>query len=151
MAFVRFRTCFGLLALAVALARCAAAEAESEPAAVQEPVIETQFGDATFYAKSFQGDRTASGLKFDNRKAVAAYRKFPFGTVVRVTNLENEKSVNVTIVDRGPYGKNRRQGTIIDLSRAAATKLGMLRDGQVKVRVDVLEWGDGNMHDGRAK
>src|SRR6185295_10995730 len=99
--------------------------------------------DATFYSKSSQGDKTASGSKFDNNKAVAAHRRLPFGTVVRVTNLDNGKSVNVTIVDRGPYGKNRREGAIIDLSRAAARQLDMIEDGQVRVRLDVLEWGNG--------
>jgi len=147
MVLRKLGTCVGSLALAVALVRCPRVEAGSEPAAGQKPVMETQFGDATFYARNFQGDRTASGLKFDNRKAVAAHRRFPFGTVVRVTNLENKKSVNVTIVDRGPYGKNRREGTIIDLSRAAATQLGMLHEGQAKVRLDVLEWGDGNLRE----
>ena len=107
-----------------------------------QKVLETQVGDATFYSKSFQGDKTASGLKFDNRKAVAAHRRFPFGTVVRVTNLDNGKSVNVTIVDRGPHGKNRREGAIIDLSQAAARQLDMIEDGQVRVRLDVLKWGD---------
>ena len=150
MAFARFGTCFGSLVLAVAFALSSDVTVGSGPAAAQTPVIQTQVGNATFYAKNFQGDKTASGLKFDNRKAVAAHRRFPFGTVVRVTNLENGKSVNVTIVDRGPYGKNRREGTIIDLSRAAATRLGILHDGQVKVRVDVLEWGDGKLHDERA-
>lgn len=104
-------------------------------------VLRTQIGDATFYARRFQGDRTASGTKFDNRKAVAAHRTYPFGTVVRVTNLENGRSVNVVIVDRGPYGKNRREGAIIDLSREAAKSLGMIEDGQVRVKLEVLIWG----------
>jgi rare lipoprotein A len=112
-------------------------------AGAQAPeVLYTEFGDATYYARGFQGDRTASGLKLDNRKAVAAHRSFPFGTVARVTNLSNGKSVNVVVVDRGPYGKNRRQGAIIDLSRAAAEHLGIIHDGKVQVRVDVMKWGD---------
>jgi len=113
----------------------------------EHTVLETQTGDATFYANSFQGDRTASGLKFDNRKAVAAHRTYPFGTVARVTNLENGKSVNVVIVDRGPYGKNRREGALIDLSRSAAQGLDMIREGQVRVRIDVLIWGTGSLTD----
>ena len=111
-------------------------------AEAEEPeVLQTEFGDATYYANSFQGGRTASGLKFDNRKAVAAHGSFPFGTVARVTNLSNGKSVNVVVVDRGPYGKNRREGAIIDLSRAAAARLDIIHDGQVPVRVDVIKWG----------
>jgi rare lipoprotein A len=131
----------GILGLALTLA--------GSPVLAQ--ALETQVGDATFYSNSFQGDKTASGLKFDNRKAVAAHRRFPFGTVVRVTNLDNGKTVNVTIIDRGPYGKNRREGAIIDLSRAAAAQLDMIQDGQVKVRVDVLEWGDGERRDQQSK
>jgi rare lipoprotein A len=106
-------------------------------------VLEEQTGDATYYAMKFQGRTTASGSTFDNRKALAAHRSYPFGTVARVTNLRNGKLVNVVIIDRGPYGKNYREGAIIDLSRAAATKLEMIRDGQVEVRVEVLEWGTG--------
>lgn len=100
-----------------------------------------QVGMATYYARSLDGDRTASGTRFDNDQLVAAHRRFPFGTIVHVTNLENGRAVTVRIVDRGPYGKNRREGTIIDLSRAAATRLRMLRDGQVRVRLRVLKWG----------
>src|SRR5262245_47927417 len=99
-----------------------------------EPVLHTQLGDATFYARPFNGSTTASGSRFDNRKPIAAHRTYPFGTVVLVTNLENGKTVRVVIVDRGPFGKNRRQGAIIDVSRSAAAQLGMLQDGQVRVR-----------------
>ena len=116
-------------------------------AAGKDKVLETKFGDATFYANSLHGNVTASGIKFDNRKAVAAHRSYPFGTVVRVTNLKNGKAARVVIVDRGPYGKNRREGAIIDLSRAAAAQLGAIRDGQVRVKVEVLAWGDGNLRD----
>jgi peptidoglycan lytic transglycosylase len=78
---------------------------------------------------------------------IAAHRSLPFGSRVRVTNMKNGRSVSVRIVDRGPYGKNYREGTIIDLSKAAATKLRMLRDGQVRVRVVVLSIGDGKRRD----
>ncbi len=63
-------------------------------------------------------------------------------TRVRVTNLENGRSVDVRIIDRGPHGQNFREGTIIDLSRAAATRLDMIEDGQVRVKVRVLRLGD---------
>src|SRR5262245_1160603 len=104
-------------------------------------VLHTQVGDATFYAKHFEGSITASGRLFKSREAVAAHRTYPFGTVVLVTNLRNGKSVKVEIIDRGPYGKNRREGAIIDVSPAAAARLGMLRAGQVRVKLQVLEWG----------
>ncbi len=75
----------------------------------ENKILETQAGYATFYARRAQGGRTASGRRFDNNRAVAAHPRWPFGTVARVTNLENGRSVNVLIVDRGPYGKNRRK------------------------------------------
>jgi rare lipoprotein A len=117
---------------------------KAEAEGPKDQVLATEIGEATYYARYFQGEETASGLKLDNRTAIAAHRSYPFGTVARVTNLENGRAVRVVIVDRGPYGKNRREGAIIDLSRSAASQLGMLRDGQVKVRIDVLLWGDGN-------
>jgi rare lipoprotein A len=98
-----------------------------------------QHGLASYYAAGFQGDRTASGVRFDQRALVAAHRSLPMGTIVRVTNVENGRAVTVKIVDRGPFGRNRRKGTVIDLSRAAARRLGMLRDGLVRVRIRVLK------------
>jgi len=115
--------------------------AEKAPANLR--VLKTQIGDATFYASRFQGRKTASGRVFDKNKAMAAHRTFPFGTVVRVTNLRNKRSVNVVIVDRGPYGKNRREGAIIDVSPSAAERLGILKTGQARVKLEVLAWGDG--------
>ncbi|WP_345242966.1 septal ring lytic transglycosylase RlpA family protein [Nibrella saemangeumensis] len=106
-------------------------------------VLETQNGMATYYSKWFQGKETANGEEFDNRDPTAAHRTYPLGTVVRVTNVdEGGKSVVVRINDRGPYGENWEEGTIIDLSQAAAKQLGMMKDGQVNVKVEVLEWGD---------
>jgi rare lipoprotein A len=101
-----------------------------------------QDGYATYLARSFHGRTSASGEIFDERRLVAAHRTLPFGSVVRVTNVTNGRSVTVRIVDRGPYGKNYREGTIIDVSRAAARRLRMLRDGQVPARVEVLKLGD---------
>ncbi len=84
---------------------------------------------------------TASGRIFDGDKAIAAHLSYPFGTVVRVTCLGNRRSVNVVIMDRGPYGKNQREGAIIDLSRSAAEKLGIINRGQARVKLEVLHWG----------
>jgi len=106
-------------------------------------VLDTQIGDATLYAARFEGRKTASGLIFEGDKAMAAHRSYPFGTVVRVTYLRNRRSVTVVIVDRGPYGKNRQEGAIIDLSPVAAKRLGMLRVGQARVKLEVLAWGNG--------
>jgi rare lipoprotein A len=119
---------------------CASAQV-TNPALAVPPVLDEQFGDATFYAHYFDGRVTASGEIFDGGKAMAAHRSYPFGTVVRVTCLSNRRSVNVVIVDRGPYGKNHREGAIIDLSRSAAEKLGIIRRGQAPVKLEVLLWG----------
>ena len=95
-------------------------------------------GFATYYAKAFDGRTTASGEKFDNDEMVAAHPQYPFGTIVRVTNLRNGRSVNVRIVDRGPSRRPRASGVIIDLSRAAAEELEFIRAGRTRVRLDVL-------------
>jgi rare lipoprotein A len=103
--------------------------------------LRVQLGSATYLARSFHGNESASGETFDERKLIAAHRTLPFGSEVRVTNLENGRSVKVRIVDRGPYGRNYRRGTIIDVSRAAARRLRMIRHGKVPVRVVVLKVG----------
>ena len=103
----------------------------------------TATGLASYYAKRLEGKETASGDTFRNDELVAAHRSYPFGTRVRVTNLENGESVVVRITDRGASKENRREGVIIDLSQAAATRLKMKKDGRVRVRVQVLEWGEG--------
>lgn len=100
-----------------------------------------QNGYATYMARMFHGRTSASGETFDERRLVAAHRTLPFGSVVRVTNVQNGRSVTVRIVDRGPYGKNYREGTIIDLSRAAARRLRMIEDGQVRARLEILRLG----------
>jgi rare lipoprotein A len=124
-----------------ALASSSAHSAQKGSANVR--VLDTQIGDATFYGSSFEGRKTASGRIFDGTQAIAAHRTYRFGTLVRVTNVQNRRSVNVVIVDRGPYGKNRREGAIIDLSPAAAKKIGIIKRGQAKVKIEVLVWGSG--------
>jgi rare lipoprotein A len=69
---------------------------------------------------------------------VAAHRTLPLGSLVRVTNLENGRRVVLRITDRGPYGRNYRKGTIIDVSEGAARRLRFIHDGLVQVRVEVL-------------
>lgn len=95
-------------------------------------------GLASYYGPGFHGKETASGEVFDERAMTAAHRTLPLGTTVRVTNLENGRSVIVRINDRGPYGRNYRRGTIIDLSRGAAQRLGFIKAGLVRVRIEVL-------------
>ena len=91
-----------------------------------------QEGRASFYANRFQGRPTASGEPYDSASLTAAHRSLPFGTKVKVTNLRNNKSVTVTINDRGPHHPNR----IIDLSKAAARKLGFIDRGVTRVRIE---------------
>lgn len=106
--------------------------------------LETSEGEATFYADSFEGRRTASGIPFRQNQFVAAHRGFPFGTLLRVTNLSNDRTVNVRVVDRGPHGSRAQaRNTIIDLSRRAAEALDYTSQGRTPVRVEVIEWGDG--------
>ena len=100
-------------------------------------------GLASFYGRAFDGEKTASGSIFDSRELVAAHPKYPFGTIVRVTNLRNQDTVTVEIVDRGPTHINRKEGVIIDLSRGAAEKIKMIGAGRQRVKVEVLEWGEG--------
>ena len=101
-----------------------------------------QFGLASWYGPGFQGEKTASGEIFDQREMVAAHRSLPLGSVVRVTNLDNGRRVVLRVIDRGPYGRNYRKGTIIDVSRGAARRLDFVRDGLVRVRVEVMRLGD---------
>ena len=101
----------------------------------------TQIGLASFYGSAFHGKKTASGERFDNTDLVAAHPSYPLGTVARVTNLKNNKSIKVRIIDRGPTPAKRSKGVIIDLSKVAAKALGFIREGKARVRVDVLEWG----------
>jgi peptidoglycan lytic transglycosylase len=126
-------------------AASSAVEQAARPAhhAVRKPRL-VQTGLASFYGPGFHGDRTASGERFDQRKLVAAHRNLPLGSVVRVTNLENGRSVDVRVIDRGPYGRNHRKGCIIDLSKAAARSLGFVEDGLTRVKVRVLRLGERN-------
>lgn len=111
--------------------------------AVSAARARVQVGLASFYGPGFHGNETASGEIFDQREMVAAHRSLPLGSVVRVTNLENGRRVVLRVIDRGPYGRNYRKGTIIDVSKGAAQRLGFIRDGLVTVRVEVMRLGDG--------
>ncbi|MDH1007750.1 septal ring lytic transglycosylase RlpA family protein [Pseudomonas nicosulfuronedens] len=91
-------------------------------------------GTASYYGKAHHGKRTASGERFNQNALTAAHRTLAFGTRVRVTNLDNGRSVVVRINDRGPFGRGR----IIDVSKAAAEQLNMLRSGTARVRLEGL-------------
>ena len=96
--------------------------------------VKTVVGIASYYGHVHQGRRMANGQRFDESKLTAASRMLPLGTRVKVTSLRNQKSVIVTITDRGPAVKTR----VIDLSTAAARALGMISSGVDKVRVEPL-------------
>ena len=96
---------------------------------------ESEEGMASWYGRRFHGKRTASGEIFDMRAMTAAHKTLPFGARVRVRMLETNRSVVVRINDRGPFV----EGRIIDLSHAAARRLGMVRVGTAPVALKVLE------------
>jgi rare lipoprotein A len=91
----------------------------------------SETGVASYYAHKYHGRTTASGERFDMNALTAAHKTLPFGTKVKVTNLENGKSVTVRITDRGPFVKGR----VIDLSLAAAKKIDMVKAGVAQVEI----------------
>jgi len=93
-----------------------------------------QYGLASFYSNKFNGRKTASGEIFSQQKLTAAHNTLPLGTYVRVTNLRNGKTVVVKINDR-LHHRNKR---IIDLTRTAATRLGFIKSGLTRVKIEVL-------------
>jgi len=101
-------------------------------------VASRETGLASWYGLREQGRPTASGAAFDMHRMTAAHPSLPLGTRVRVTNLENGRTVVVRITDRGPYVAGR----VIDLSYAAARALGMLDRGVARVRLEVLSRTD---------
>lgn len=110
---------------------------ESSDLTQQEKVVDTQsvhteVGEASWYGPGFHGKKTANGEIFDQTKLTAAHPSLPLGTKAEVTNLNNDKKVEVTINDRGPYVDDR----VIDVSRAAARKLDMDKDGIAPVKIE---------------
>jgi rare lipoprotein A len=91
-------------------------------------------GQASYYSNEFAGKRTASGETFNPKAMTAAHRTVAFGSRIRVTNLANGKDVVVRVNDRGPWKKGR----IIDISYAAAKKIGMHHSGTARVRLDMV-------------
>jgi rare lipoprotein A len=89
---------------------------------------------ATYYANSLHGRHTTSGELYDKNKLTCAHRKFPFNTLLKITNKDNGKQVTVRVNDRGPFTRNMD----LDLSHAAAEELGMIKAGVKYVQVQVL-------------
>jgi rare lipoprotein A len=136
----RLRLLFAL-ALAASLAACAAQRPTPQPTAVPTPIVNvpsppassfTQQGVASWYGQSHHGRRTANGETFDMNALTAAHRTLPFGTVVRVTRLDDGRAVKVRINDRGPHVASR----IIDLSAQAARDIGITENGIARVKIE---------------
>jgi rare lipoprotein A len=104
---------------------------------------QVQTGKASFYSDKFEGQPTASGEKYKHNKLTAAHKTLPFGTKVKLTNLANNQTVEVVINDRGPYV----DGRIVDVSKAAAEKLGFISQGLADVSLEVTDPGDGRRSD----
>ncbi len=108
-----------------------------------QPALATLEGEASYYGDGLAGHSTASGEPYRPREFTAAHRRLPLGTILRVTRHDGVRSVYVRVNDRGPYGKKRR---ILDLSRAAAEQLGMLRAGVLEVKAEVVAYGRNRRH-----
>ncbi|MBW0149023.1 septal ring lytic transglycosylase RlpA family protein [Marinobacter sp. CAU 1620] len=94
----------------------------------------TETGQASYYADKFQNRTTASGALYTHDRLTAAHKTLPFGSMVKVTNIKNGKSVTVEINDRGPFV----QGRIIDLSKSAFRRIGSTSEGLINVKIEVL-------------
>jgi rare lipoprotein A len=130
------------LFLALTLSACAARSTPRAPIATKAPaILEVRQGLASYYGPGFEGKRTASGIPFDKSAMVAAHPTYPFGTVVRVTNLANKRHLELRVVDRGPARGPRAEGVLIDVSEGAAANLGFIQQGRTRVRIEVLRWG----------
>jgi rare lipoprotein A (peptidoglycan hydrolase) len=119
---------------ALALSGCTSGNSveSGKESAASTPSRHKEVGEASWYGPGFQGNETANGETFDQKKMTAAHPSLPMGTQATVTNLENNKKVEVRINDRGPYVGDRA----IDLSRAAAKKLDMEEDGTTQVKIE---------------
>ena len=93
-----------------------------------------EFGTASFYSDDYQGRPTAYGVKYDMNELTTSHRTHPKGTLLRVTRLDNNKSVTVKVIDKGPWIKGR----VVDLSRRAAIELDLINDGVAEVKVEVV-------------
>lgn len=126
--------CVASVALTASCAKRKPSRAYMQPVKAAE-IGEKERGEASWYGEPYHGRRSASGEVFDMEQLTAAHRTLPFQTWVQVTNLGNGKQVDVRITDRGPFA----EGRIIDLSRAAAREIDLLRSGIAKVELRVIE------------
>ena len=108
------------------------------PLATKGTHAKVLYGVSSFYAEDFHGKLTANGEVYDMYGITAAHKTLPLNTIVRVTNMENDKFIIVRINDRGPF----IPGRILDCSYGAALKLGFIAQGTTKVKIEVIEFGD---------
>lgn len=133
-------TCIYLFVIAILFGGCVASPrftSERFSRVTSETYLMIEEGVASYYADEFNGRQTSNGETYDMYQMTAAHQTLPFNSRVRVTNLNNGKSVEVRINDRGPFKDNR----IIDLSLAAAKFLEMIGPGTAQVRIEVIELG----------
>jgi rare lipoprotein A len=123
-----------VLAIAMFSSAILMSPSDSTASELKEPVVRTLSGVASWYGGKFHGRKTANGERYDMHKLTAAHKTLPFGTKVRVTNSRNGKSVVVRINDRGPFVGSR----VIDLSRGAASAVGMIDTGVARVKLEIL-------------
>lgn len=126
-----------LVALTILVAACSAAvHGQDQSSPPPSPATDSHQleGLASWYGARFQGRLTANGETFDTNELTAAHRTLPFDSIVRVTNLENDRSVVVRINDRGPFV----EGRVIDLSRAAADIVGITGPGVAPVAIEIM-------------
>ncbi len=123
----------------MAMVACGQTHDSQQASEVSQPEPYVQEGVASYYAPSLTGTKMANGKPYHPSKMIAAHKRLPLGTKVKVVNPDNDSSVVVTIADRGPYVGRR----IIDLSRAAARELDFIRDGKTNVIVEVVQPAEG--------
>lgn len=142
--FPTTRALLGSLLALAALSGCAhkkhARHIPPHPAPTGTPAVgDTETGLASWYGKPYHGRAAANGEIYDMEKLTAAHRTLPFNTWVRVYDLDNDKNVEVRIIDRGPF----IDGRIIDLSHAAAREIDMIGPGTARVRVEIIRAPEG--------
>ncbi len=101
-------------------------------------VGDKQVGLASFYSDKFHGRRTANGERYDRNELTAVHSHLPFGTIIKVTNLRNQRSVHLRVNDRNHF----RNGRLLDVSKRAARELGFIGSGLAKVEIEVVRYGD---------
>ena len=101
-------------------------------------VGEKQVGVASYYSDKFHGRRTANGERYDRNDLTAVHSRLPFGTIIKVTNLRNNRSVELRVNDRNHF----RNGRLLDVSKRAAQALGFIGSGLARVEIEILRYGD---------